>query len=401
MADGVYTITWRLIDSSVISTTIPAINEAVSIANGSTVAVTSFPYARYQNPIFAGITVANQSGGQGRWVVCFAENQVGNKVMIYVNFSATWYEVEIQIWKAGCWTIQSPTGSGPSKPNNIIFGTPVPIFENFLPNERPTDCTTVVPAPPGTSPCVVPLPPYNPFVPRLLINLDRIPGACMLTENMKVTINPIPFVTIQSAFVYKDGVNTGITLAQLQAGYTFTTPGNYEVRITYRYEGEPGNPNNPPDPPGYSTLIRDFHIASTPFPHIQRENRFYGYVNPGEAIIFNTVVEDDGTIEYNMLTGEFTLAFCGYYKIKWFVATESSSTTDGINFAIAINGQPGMIGSSHADVGEMVGFGIVKVNGAPPVITLVNVSNNDVYFSQASQVKAGIVIYKIGDVAPA
>ena len=381
MAQGVFTILWRQITAAQVPFPSSEALTGTNLANGTVVNQTIGRYLN--NPEFAGITIVTTgSGGNARLQICFGPEQEGKKVKLYITFSSTVYEFEVQIWSAGCWIIQNP-GSGPATPNSIVFGDPVPIFEDFNPGESDPN------HPPPT---------HNPFIPWLLINIEQGTSACTLADVIKVTINPISSVAIASATVYKDGQPTGITLAQLQAGVTFTDPGAYEVRITYQYLGD-GTTQNPPGPPG-EILTRDFTISTTPFPHMQRQSRVYGYIVPGEAMLFDDAVVDDGTIEYNEVNGAFTLRFCGDYFIKWFIVPQGGFSIDGVNLGISINGSLDLIGSSHAKISPTDGFTIVKVDGPPPTVQLISVSDGTIELSTVTQVKAGIVIFKIGDEIP-
>ncbi|MGL5515086.1 MAG: hypothetical protein ACRDBM_17880, partial [Sporomusa sp.] len=329
-----------------------------------------------------GITIQSNglSGGSARTLVCFGPEMVGKKIKLYISFASTYYAFEVQVWGSGCWTLQNP-GSGPATPNSITFGDPVDIFEDFGPNERD-------PAhPPPTN---------NPFLPALVITIVTVPGVCAIIAPVKVTLNPISTISIVSATVFKDGVNTGVTLAQLTAGFTFTAPGNYSVVVVYRFLGNGTTPAGTTD----ETLTRNFTISATPFPHMQRESLISGYVAPGEPVLFDTAVVDNGTISYNTLNGEFTLNFCGDYFIKWFIVPQTGFTTDGVNFAIAINGSTGVVGSSHVKISPTIGYSIVKVNAAPPIIKLVSLSDGLVFLAEETQMDAGIVIFKIGNETP-
>ena len=378
MATGIYVINWGTIAA------IPSGFEPLTGQNlaSGTVVMNTIP--RYlNNPEFADITIQTAgSGGNARMQICFGPAQVGKKIKAYITFSNTITAFEIQVWGPACWTIQNP-GSGPATPNSIAFGNPVNIFDDFNPDE---------------SDPAHPPPTHNPFIPWLLINIEQETGECALADIVRVTINAIPSVAIASATVYKDGQPTGITLPQLQAGVLFEDPGEYEVRIVYQYLGD-GTPQNPPGPPG-EVLTRFFTISETPFPHIQRESRVYGYVVPGDPMLFDNALVDGGTIEYNSLNGAFTLRFCGDYFIQWFVATQMGLTTDGSNFAIALDGVTDIIGSDHVRISPTLGFTIVKVNGPPPTVQLVSVADGIIELSQMTLVKAGIVIFKIGEEMP-
>jgi len=380
MADGIFTVVWRTV--AAVPPTLPGALTGQNLANGTVITNTIAPYLN--NPLYAGITVATTgTGGQARLQLCFGPEQAGKRVLAYVTFSSTITEFEVQIWGAGCWSINNP-GNGPAQPNSITLGTPVGVTDPF---------------PPGESDLPHPPPTHDPFIPWLLITIDQETAECTLSDVITVTINTIPTVAIANATVYRNGLPTGITLSQLLSGVTFEDPGEYEVRITYQYLGD-GTAQNPPGPPG-EILTRDFTISETPFPYMQRQSRVYSFVEPGEAVLFDDALMDNGTIEYNSLTGAFTLRFCGDYFIKWFIVPEMGLAVDGANFAIAINGVTDIVGSSHERVSSTVGFSVVKVNGEPPVVQLVSVSGDIIELSKFTQVTAGIVLFKIGDEVPA
>ena len=376
MADGIFTVVWR----TVTAVPVPGALTGQNLANGTVITNTIAPYLN--NPLYAGIAVATSgSGGNARLQLCFGPEQERKRVLAYVTFASTITEFEVQIWGPGCWTISNP-GSGPSVPNSITLGTPVGVTEAF---------------PPGESDLPHPPPTHDPFFPWLVVTIEQA-VTCALADVVKVLIISIPTVAVASAAVSKDGQPTGITLSQLQAGVTFTDPGVYEVRAVYQYLGD-GTSQNPPGPPG-QVLTRDFTITATPFPHMQRQSRVYGYILPNEPMLFDDVLADDGTIEYNMLNGAFTLRFCGDYFIKWFIIPEMGMATNGSEFAIAVNGATDLTGSSHAMVSPTAGFTIVKVNGPPPTAQLVCVSDAVIELSKFTLVTAGIVIFKIGDETP-
>ena len=386
VASGTFVVFWRAIASSAVpfptSETLQGTN--ITPPNATTpIILTNVTAGRYNgNPEFAGISIWTNglNGGNARTSLCFGPEMVGKKIKVYVSFASSYYEYEVQVWGAGCWVMVNP-GSGPATPNAITFGDPVGIFDDFKP---------------GESDPLFPPPQYNPFTPWLVLTIEQDTSECVLRDEVKVTLNVIPTVSVKSATVYKDGVNTGITISQLQAGYKFTTPGDYDVVIVYRYLGDAVNPPSTVD----ETLIRHFTISTTPFPHIQRESRVHGFIAPGDPMLFDTVVNDDGTIEYNMVNGEFHLRFCGDYFIKWFVVPEMSLTGDGVNFAIAITGPRDLIAASHVAISPTVGFSIVRVNGPPPTVKLVSVSDDVIFLSEETQVTAGILIFKIGEETP-
>ena len=380
MPEGVFAIRWRTIDISRIPFPASETLTFGALTNGETLHQTGI--LRYMGSEFADIWFL-KSGGNTPLQICFGPAQVGQKVKLYINFGSLYYEYEVQVWAAGCWTVRNP-GSGSATPGAITFGNPVDIFSDFNPGE----------ADPGFPP-----PTYNPFFPRLVISLDQDLGVCMESEKYKVTINRIESVNVLSATASKDGVTMpGIGLTQLEAGVLFVDPGDYQISIYYQYKGDPTY--QIPNPPT-EQMTREFHISKIPFPHTQRQSLTYGFLIPGEKVRFNQdILADDNTVEYNITTGEFTLRFCGFYFIKWFIAPKTGFTVDGANLAVAVNGVKDVIGSGHTKAPAVTGFSIVKVDGPPAAVSLVNVSGDIIVFSQAAQVKAGIVIFRIDDGKP-
>ena len=179
---------------------------------------------------------------------------------------------------------------------------------------------------------------------------------------------------------------------QLEAGYSFTAEGQYEIKLIYRYLGDS---INPPSTQG-EIFARTFTINAAYFPHMQRECRIHASIEPGDSIMFFHALSDDGSITCEFTTGEFRLNFCGTCFIKWFVAPQSGLTSEGSNFAVFVNGQEDFAGSSHIKISPAVGFSIVNANGFPSTVRLVNVSDGNISLSQTAQVTAGIIIFRIG-----
>jgi len=331
------------------------------------------------NPQFAGITFTRTGqGNNARVGICFGQEQVGKKLKIYVNFGNTYYIYEIQVWEPGCWTIIN-TGSGPSTPNSIGFSNPVPIYTDWPPEEFG----------PGA-----PVPEYNPFQPWVVVALHRH-DYCATDEIIDVQIKSNPLVAISSAIVYKDGQPTPVTLQQLQTGYSFHEIGDYQIVITYQFLGQ--GQQNPAGPPG-QLYTSDFSIGSLPFPHIQMERHINGFLLPGEAVLFDTQVAGNGSIEYDEGTRTFTLAFCGDYLCKWFVATQSTLAEgdDGVDFALVVDVDMHMIASSHSEIGQVSGMAVFKEDSIPLRVSIVNLASGVTQMSSFTKVTASILIVKIG-----
>lgn len=341
--------------------TLPAGNGALLGAN-----------ADYNDPKFAGIYITSngQSGGNTRWILTFTEEMVGKKIKVYINFGNNWYVYEIQVWGAGSWTLTNP-GSGPSLPNQIIFGNPVDVFEDFEPNERDPN---------------FPPPTFNPFQP--IVTIEPLgSGPCSILDSIRVTLTEPANLTIQQVVVARNDVPYDVSLAELLAGFTFTQAGDYEMVIRYSFMGNPTE-----------TLVRDFTVLGSPYPYIQVERTFGGDIYAQTPIVFDHTLLSNGSISNDTVNGEIAINLCGVYLIKWFVVPQLGLTPDGVNFAIVSAGGQGPQGSGHVKVASTSGFSIIEVGSVPYTIQLNNISKGDITLSNFTQVTAGLVVVKIGDV---
>jgi len=331
--------------------------------------------AAYTDPSFAGIYVRSNglSGGNARWIIECTAEMTGKKFKAYVNFGNNWYVFEIQVWGPGSWTIENP-GTGPAVPNQIIFGEVVPVFEDFPPNERDPN------HPPPT---------FNPFEPIVTIEPQGT-GSCNLMDRILVQLSEPVGVTITQVLVSRDGIPFSVSLADLLAGFVFTQAGRYEMLISFDYLGNPTQ-----------TLTAYFAVLGEPYPHLQLERTFGGTIFPQTPVVFDNVLLSNGSIENNTVNGQIEIYFCGIFLIKWFVVPQLGLTTDGLNFAIAVNGAHGPQGSGHSKVSSAVGFTVITVDSTPYTLRLINISDGDIALSDITQVTAGLIIAKIGDITAA
>jgi len=118
-------------------------------------------------------------------------------------------------------------------------------------------------------------------------------------------------------------------------------------------------------------------------------------VEANDVLIFDTVVSNDGLIEYDTEQGIITFHEAGFYYVDWFVAPQFGLTTDGSNWAIqTTKSELSIIGSSHTKVSVTTGFAILEAE-AEETAKLVNVSDGAISLSQAVQTKASLVVYNV------
>lgn len=107
---------------------------------------------------------------------------------------------------------------------------------------------------------------------------------------------------------------------------------------------------------------------------LQIERLATGSVAVGSNVIFDNVVYSAGNISYNPATGVITFNEAGRYEINWWVATLSSTSTNGAVFAISSSQGDLIVGNSPIKTGEVVGVSIVNVAVAPVTVSLKNSS---------------------------
>ena len=128
--------------------------------------------------------------------------------------------------------------------------------------------------------------------------------------------------------------------------------------------------------------------------NFQIEKTTDGSVLNGNNVIFDNILTLTGDIEYNSATGVITLNKTGIYLLEWFVSTQTSKSTIGAVFSITgTNINPSSIkGNSPLKTGEVMGISVIEVTDTPAIISLINDSNQEVWYSTINPVKASLVI---------
>lgn len=125
---------------------------------------------------------------------------------------------------------------------------------------------------------------------------------------------------------------------------------------------------------------------------LQIERLTAGSVASGANVIFESVVYLAGNISYSGITGVITFNEPGRYFVNWWVATQSSSSTDGAVFSLSSSQGDFLEGNSPSKTGVVPGVGIIDVAVAPVTLSLVNASDSLVYYSSIVPVSATLVI---------
>lgn len=128
--------------------------------------------------------------------------------------------------------------------------------------------------------------------------------------------------------------------------------------------------------------------------NFQIERTTDGSVLNGNNVIFDNTLTLTGDIAYDSTTGVITLNKTGMYLLKWFVATQTSKSEIGTVFSITgMNINPTSIkGNSPIKTGEVTGISVIQVTDVPALISLINDSNQEVWYSTINPIKASLVI---------
>ncbi len=133
---------------------------------------------------------------------------------------------------------------------------------------------------------------------------------------------------------------------------------------------------------------------------LQIERTIAGSVAVGSNVVFDSIVYSDGNITYNSGTGVITFNESGRYVINWWVATQSSLSTNGIVFALSSSQGDFLEGNSPIKTDEVTGVSIIDVAAAPVTVSLVNASTSAVSYATMVPLKATLVIVEDDFVGP-
>ncbi|HMM23037.1 MAG TPA: hypothetical protein PKA10_20200 [Selenomonadales bacterium] len=121
-----------------------------------------------------------------------------------------------------------------------------------------------------------------------------------------------------------------------------------------------------------------------------------GMVASGGNVLFDTVVYSDGTVDYDSATGVLTFSTTGRYIINWWVATQSSLSTNGAVFALSSSQSDLIRGNSPVKTGTICGMGSIGVASAPVTVSLVNSSTATFYYAPQVPLKATLIVLPDG-----
>lgn len=117
-----------------------------------------------------------------------------------------------------------------------------------------------------------------------------------------------------------------------------------------------------------------------------------GSVETGDNVVFDTTLFATDDISYDSTTGVITLSEAGRYAFDWWVATQSSASTNGAVFAVSVSGGGVILGCSPLKTGQVGGFAVIDVSAPPVSVSLTNQSTAAFFYAGAVPVKASLFV---------
>ena len=125
------------------------------------------------------------------------------------------------------------------------------------------------------------------------------------------------------------------------------------------------------------------------------ERQLQGAITPSSNVIFDTLITSSGPISYDALTGVITINQPGKFLINWFVASQASAGSNSIAFSVMTSQGDNIRGESPVKLGEVVGFAVIQVDGAPLTLQLVSQTPNTVWYAKVAEVKAALSLTEV------
>ncbi|MDU4961787.1 MAG: collagen-like protein, partial [Sporomusaceae bacterium] len=115
----------------------------------------------------------------------------------------------------------------------------------------------------------------------------------------------------------------------------------------------------------------------------------------GAALPFNTVATAlSPDLSLNTTNGEITVAEPGVYYVSWWVAVDGSTEALTINFSLQMDGSDVSAAGTPVLSGQLSGAALITVPAPATILTLVNITGNDVYIGNTI-VQANLVVVQL------
>lgn len=128
---------------------------------------------------------------------------------------------------------------------------------------------------------------------------------------------------------------------------------------------------------------------------LQIERLVGGEISQNENVIFDSPIYSSGNIDYDEISGIITLNNPGTYIFNWWIATQTAETINAIVLAISSSQGDLIIGNTPIRIGEVYGMGVITVTSPPVTVSLINLTEDTVYYSNETDVKANLLVTKM------
>lgn len=133
------------------------------------------------------------------------------------------------------------------------------------------------------------------------------------------------------------------------------------------------------------------HIA------LQIERTGAGAIAESGKVVFDNTPLLVGNIRYNPITGVMTLSEPGRYLFHWWVAAQPSLSAKEIELALSTSQGDFLEGECPAKNGEVIGKGVIEVPETPVTVSLVNASEDTLFYSSVEPLKASMIVIADAD----
>ena len=114
---------------------------------------------------------------------------------------------------------------------------------------------------------------------------------------------------------------------------------------------------------------------------LQIELKSSAPINVGAKVPFTSIATQLGSITYDSGNQKITLSEAGVYLVNWWLATQSSASSNGAVFALTSSQGDYLIGDSPIKAGEVCGVAVIHVTAPPVTLSLVNTGTAPVYLA--------------------
>ena len=133
------------------------------------------------------------------------------------------------------------------------------------------------------------------------------------------------------------------------------------------------------------------HIA------LQIERTGAGAVAQAGKVVFDNTPLLVGNILYDPMTGVMTLSEPGRYLFHWWVAAQPSLPMKEIELALSTSQGDFFEGECPEKNGEVIGKGVIDVPETPVTVSLVNASEDTLFYSAVEPLKASLIVIADAD----